>query len=263
MYDFAFSQIFGNQRNIGNTKAFLKSFLDIPEADYDRLEVQNPALGRFFRQDKSGVVDLKLSTKSGRVIHIELQVKKRSHLKNRILYYAARLVGDQLKWGDNYGKLHQVISVVICDHVLLENEPSYINRYELRNSANNSFTDMLKLVILELPKVPGQADSGVWPWLRFFKCERKEEYEMLTQEYPELKKAVFCAKRMSLLARWRDYQFHKNLWKEDERMLLLQARTEGAECKTLEFALKMKNRGRPLAEIVEDTGLPVETIERL
>jgi len=130
---------------------------------------------------------------------------------------------------------------------------------------------MLKLVILELPKVPGQADSGVWPWLRFFKCERKEDYEMLTQEYPELKKAVFCARRMSLLARWCDYQFHKNLWKEDERMLLLQARTDGhteglaegetkgEERKTLEFARKMKNRGRPLAEIIEDTGLSAET----
>jgi len=69
------------------------------------------------------------------------------------------------------------------------------------------------------------------------------------------------------LARWRDYQFHKNLWKEDERMLLLQARTdghaEGEKHKTLEFAQKMKSRGRPIAEIVEDTGLSAETIERL
>lgn len=263
LYDFAFSQIFGNQRNIDNTRAFLKSFLDIPGADYDRLTVQNPILGRFFRQDKTGVVDLKLCTKSGRIIHIELQVKKRSHLRNRILYYAARLIGDQLKWGEKYVKLHQVISIVICDHVLLEEESSYINQYELRNSANHSFTDMLKLVILELPKLPKLADSGVWPWLKFFKCEREEEYEMLTQEYPELKKAVFCAKRMSLLEKWRDYQFHKNLYKEDERMLLLQARTDGHTEKAIEIARKMKNRGRSLAEIVEDTGLSPEDAAKL
>jgi len=267
LYDFVFAEIFGNQRNIDNTRAFLKTLLDIPEDDYARLTVENSILKRFFRQDKMGIVDLKLSTKSGSIIHIELQVEKKAHFKNRILYYVARLIGDQLKWGDNYGKLHQVISVVICDHVLLEDEPSYINQYELRNSANNSFTSMLKLVILELPKVPEQADSGVWPWLRFFTCKKKEEYEMLARRYPELEKPIFCVRKMSLIEQWREIRFHKNLWKEDERMGILQAQMDGhaegrAEEKQ-EIALKMKNRGRPLAEIVEDTGLSAETIERL
>ena len=130
--DYVFAQVFGNQRNIANTRAFLKTLLDIPGDDYDQLTIDNPVLGRFFRQGKTEVVDLKLSTKSGKIIHIELQVEKRANLKNRIVYYAARLVGDQLKWGDDYNKLHQVISIVICDHKLLEDEDSYINVYELR-----------------------------------------------------------------------------------------------------------------------------------
>ena len=265
--DFAFAQIFGNQNNIGNTRAFLKTLLDIPEADYDRLTVENSILKRFFRQDKMGIVDLKLSTKSGRIIHIELQVNKRTHLKNRILYYAARLVGDQLKWGDQYKQLHQVISIVICNHVLLEEEPSYVNRYELRNDKNRSFTDMLKLVILELPKLPPEVDSGIWPWLKFFTCTKKEEYDMLASEYPELEKPIFCVKKMSLMEKWRDYQFHKNLWKEDERMLLLQAqidgRAEGQAESSLAIARKMKDAGRPLCEINEFTGVPAETIEKM
>ena len=67
LYDFVFAQIFGNQRNIDNTKAFLKTLLDIPEKDYDRLTVTSPVLQRYFPQDKMGVVDLMLNTKSGKI----------------------------------------------------------------------------------------------------------------------------------------------------------------------------------------------------
>lgn len=77
MQDFAFAEIFGNQRNIENTKGFLKTLLDIPEDDYGQLTVVSPVLGRLSRKGKSGVVDLKLSAKSGAVIHIEMQVEKR------------------------------------------------------------------------------------------------------------------------------------------------------------------------------------------
>ena len=275
LYDFAFAQIFGNQKNINITKAFLKTLLDIPEDDYDKLTIVSPFLKRFFQRDKLGVVDLKLSTKSGRIIHIELQVNKRSNFRSRVLYYAARLLGDQLQWGDDYDKLHQVISIVICDHDLLEEEESYINVYELRNRENRRFTNLLKVVILELPKIPKKDDSPVWPWLRFFTCERKEEFEMLARKHPELEEAVFCAKKMSLMEKWRDIRFHENLRKVDERMLLKQAQidghkeghieglAEGSENEKLVIARKLKGRGRPVEEIAEDTGLSVDVVEKL
>ena len=131
--DFAFKQIFGEQQNIDNTRAFLKTLLDIPEDEYDRLTVVSPNLGKIFRRGKTGIVDIKLTTKSGKIIHIELQVEKRTNSRDRILYYSARNIGGQLNWGDDYNKLHQVISVVICNHSLLEEENYYFNEYKLRN----------------------------------------------------------------------------------------------------------------------------------
>ena len=229
LYDFVFAQVFGNQRNIDNTKAFLKTLIDIPEDDYERLTVVNPVLGRFSRRDKSGIVDLKLSTKSGKIIHIELQVNKEANLRSRILYYAARLLGDQLKWGEDYNELRQVISIVICDHALLEEEESYINVYKLRNEKIRSFTELLQVVILELPKLPEAADSGVWPWLQFFKCKRKEEFDMLAQKYPELEKPIWCAKKLSLGERWREYWFHQHIRAMDERARQQQLRIEREE----------------------------------
>jgi len=225
--DFVFTQIFGEQRNIDNTKGFLKALLDIPEDEYDTLTVVSPILGKLTKRGKTGIVDVRLTTKSGKIIHIELQVQKRSNMKSRITYYSARQISDQLNWGDDYEKLHQVISIIICDHVLLEDEESYINDYEMRNKNNKSFTNLQKIVILELPKLPAVADGTVWPWLKFFKCEKKEEYEMLERRYPEMEKPIYCAKKMSLFAKWRDIRFHKNLWKVDERMLLKAAKEDG------------------------------------
>jgi len=299
LQDYVFSEIFGSQKNIDITTSFLKTLLDIPEEEYGKLTVVSPILRRLFRTEKSGIVDLKLSTKSGNIIHIELQVEKRKNLRSRILYYASRLIGDQLKWGDDYDGLHQVISIVICDHNLLEEESEYMNIYELRNEKNRSFTKLLRIIILELPKLPETVDKTVWPWLKFLKCTEKEEYEMLALKYPELEKPVFCAKKMSLIEKWRDIQFHKNLWKVDERMLfeqakidghaaghaeghaegreegraegltegreegLVEGRAEGLTEGKLEIAGKMKRAGRPFNEIAEFTGLSLETIEQL
>ena len=40
--DFVFKLIFGDQRNVDILAAFLKSVLDIPDAEYDRLTIVDP-----------------------------------------------------------------------------------------------------------------------------------------------------------------------------------------------------------------------------
>ena len=67
--------------------------------------------------------------------------------------------------------------------------------------------------------------------------------------------------------KWRYIRFHENLYKVDRRMILKQAHddglAEGSESEKLKIARKMKDRGRSVKEIAEDTGLSVETIEKL
>jgi predicted transposase/invertase (TIGR01784 family) len=271
LYDFVFKEIFGNQQNIGNTRAFLKTLLDIPEDEYDRLTVVSSGLRKLFRGDKGGLVDLKLTTKSGKIIHIELQVQKKSDMRNRVLYYAVRLIGDQIKLGEDYEKLHQVISIVICDHNLLEEEDCYINEYQLRNKKNNSFTKLLKIVILELPKLPETDNNAVWRWLYFLKCKSKEEFEMLAKKYPEMKEAVSCVKKISLLERLRYHHMLNNLAKTDRRMLLKQqwldgkaeGKAEGMTEGKLETARNALAKGLPLEVIHEITNLDIDTIKNL
>jgi predicted transposase/invertase (TIGR01784 family) len=299
LYDFVFKEVFGKKKNIEITKAFLKTILDIPEDDYDKLSIGSPSLGRRFLKDKEGIVDVLLTTKSGKIIHIELQVEKVPNMKSRILYYGARLIGDQLNWGDDYNELHHAVSIVICDHILLKNESSYINVYELRNENNNIFTDKLRVVIIELPKLPKTEDRALWPWLRFFKCEKKEDFEMLSKKHPEVKEAVKTVKYMSLTKQLRYMILNYNLGKIAERDIrnqmkkdareeglaegraegLAEGRSEGlaegraegrAEGLTeghaeaqFEIARRMKELGDSDERVHAITNLPLETIKSL
>ena len=52
---------------------------------------------------------------------------------------------------------------------------------------------------------------------------------MLAKKYPQLKKPIKCTERMGLLESIRDYQFHRNLAKVDERMLHEQWKDDGIE----------------------------------
>jgi len=261
--DFAFKQIFGEQQNIDITRAFLKTLLDVPADEYDKLTIVNPNLGKLVRRGKSGIVDIRLTTKSKKIIHIELQVEKRANMRNRITYYSTKQVSDQLKWGDDYNKIHQVISIIISNHVLLEEEESYINDYELRNKHNRSFTDLQKLIILELPKLPETEDSSLWPWLRFLMCKKKEEYDMLKKKYPELEKPVRYANKMSLLERWRDERFHRNLAKIDEINLHEQIRIDARVDNKKEIARNALAEGSTPEFIQKITGLSLEEIAKL
>ncbi|MDR2181943.1 MAG: Rpn family recombination-promoting nuclease/putative transposase [Treponema sp.] len=271
--DYVFTFLFGDRRNIEILAAFLKSVLDIPEPDYDSLIVVNPLLRRLFRWQKSGIVDVRVSDKSGRIIHIELQVSKSPKLRNRVLYYTTKLLWEQLKRGDDYDRIHQVISVVICDHVLLEEETDYVNGYSISNDRSQKhFTDLLKIITIELPKLSESVGADkIWPWARFLRCRTKEEFETLAAAYPEVEMAVAVLKKLSWSERWRLTREQESLWRTDLRLMkegaLEEGRAEGLaegrEEGKREIARRLKARGRPAAEIAEITGLAADEVERL
>jgi predicted transposase/invertase (TIGR01784 family) len=280
--DYVFSVLFGDQRHINILAAFLKSVLDIPEEDYASLTIVNPFLKRLFKSDKTGIVDVRVTTRSGRVIHVELQVHKIEHMPKRLLYYAAKLLVEQIRSGQDWGKLHQVISIVICNHTLFSEEPSYINTYELLNCRTNyRFTDLIRFIILELPKLPNKEDGRVWPWLKLFTCTRRAQYEELVREHPEVNMALGVLKEMSLIGRFRALAEAREIQRRDNaarmeylrregwetgleegrRTGLEEGHREGSRQKQLEIARNMKAEGFSAEQIARFTGLSPEDAE--
>jgi predicted transposase/invertase (TIGR01784 family) len=227
---------------------------------------------------------------------VELQVRKALYMRERLVFYLAKLLEEQIKRGEDWKKLHQVVSIVICDHSLLPEERSYINVYELRNGlTNKSFTNLVKLIILEVPKLSEKEEGGVWPWLKLFTCKRKEQYEELGKLYPEVNVAISVLKELSLIGRIRMLAEAREIQRRDNQAALeydlmeVQERghkegfeqgieqgiaqgieqgiergiEQGSRQSRLEIARRMKNRGIRPDQIAEDTGLSPEDIAGL
>ena len=86
---------------------------------------------------------------------------------------------------------------------------------------------------------------------------------MLAKKYPQLKKPIKCTKRMGLLESIRDYQFHRNLAREDEICLHLQWKEDGKAEEKLAIARNLFAEGSTPEFVQKITGLSLEEIARL
>ncbi|GHV74833.1 hypothetical protein AGMMS49940_21350 [Spirochaetia bacterium] len=243
--------IYGDQKNIGITAELLKPVLGIPPEEYDTLTIQDPHLRRRWKKDKQGILDLLLTTKTGKGINVEVQVELYKAMVQRIIYYQAKLMAEQLKDGYQYDKLRQTISVIITNYTLLPEETDYMNVYELRNSVSGGrFTDLQKFVILELSKLP-EIDDGrpVWPQLRFFKCKTEEDLTMLLKKHPEIKPVAAEYRRISLSERFRSIADHKEKQRRDEWAAHEYIRDEGRAEGRAESQQVIEALTRELAEL--------------
>jgi predicted transposase/invertase (TIGR01784 family) len=159
----------------------------------------------------------------------------------------------------------------------------------------SAFTDLIKIVTLELPKVPQETDrNGAWPWARFFTCKEEEEFDMLAKEYPEVGKVVGVLKKLSWGERRRMIAEQEEIWRKDRAAMADDARAEGRERgraegrekgmaegiaigtektrreeqekayrEKLEAARRLKAKGLSVELIAESLELPHETVEGL
>ena len=85
---------------------FIASVLDIDVNDIQNIEIRNTEIlpdvidGKYSRLDVSISVD-------GKLINIEMQVKKLTDFKERVLFYWSKLYTDDLKKGETYRRLSQ------------------------------------------------------------------------------------------------------------------------------------------------------------
>ena len=90
------------------------------------------------------IIDVKLHTKTRKVIHIEIQLKVSPELKKRIILYESKLITEQIGSGDDYDAIKKVISIIITDEDLNPVSPRYHHRFTFFDpDASIEFTDIL------------------------------------------------------------------------------------------------------------------------
>ena len=83
--DLIFKKIFGDHKNKNILKDFLQSVLDLPAEEYDKIEVVDPHSKACVFDDKECILDIKLHTKSKKIIDIEMQVRHSPVMKQRVV----------------------------------------------------------------------------------------------------------------------------------------------------------------------------------
>ena len=263
--DIIFKLLFGDERSIELLTDFLKSVLRLPADDYDEVILIDPHLKREYPGDKLGILDIKVKTKSKKTIDIEIQVLPSPELRERIVFYNAKMIAEQMGVGDPYAKLKRVISIIITDFDFIPESKRYHHRYTLYDpGAKSEFTDIIEINTLELVKRPKDEDgTELWNWMYFLSASSKEEFDMIAEKSPQVKKAVVRLMELSADERTRLLYESRQKMEWDIRARERGARSEGETLKAFAIAKKMLIRNRPIDEIIEDTELTREEVESL
>ena len=154
---------------------------------------KDPHLIREHPADKLGIIDEKVKTKSGKTIHIEIQVAPLPHMRERIAYYDSKMITEQIGKSEKYADIKQVISIVITENELIPNSTNYHHRFTMYDPANGvELTDIVEVHTLELCKIPAEVenDQRLLYWMRFIRAEGEIELEAVGNKDPLIKKAV-------------------------------------------------------------------------
>jgi predicted transposase/invertase (TIGR01784 family) len=257
--------------------SFLKSFVDLPDEDYAEITVADPNLVPEVKDGKTCVLDLKLRTRAGEIVHIEIQRDDTGEMRDRWAIYGSKLLSAQAKAGSPYKNVKRVITVLITEFTLLKQTADYHTDFFLRNGDGSIvLTKALEFHLFELSKIPRNEDGRhVWRWLKFLSAGTKEEFDMLQQTYDELQKPVARLMEMSEdeIFRHRKDAWDRARWDEEARIRLNRAegKAEGeaigeargkAEGKA-EVALNLREKGIPVDIIAATTGLTPDEIVAL
>ncbi|GBU20666.1 hypothetical protein R80B4_00545 [Fibrobacteres bacterium R8-0-B4] len=228
IYDLIFKLVFAKCPDL--LRQLLQALINLPPGEFGKVVVVDPNVYPEYNDGKSGVLDIKVTLRSKKIVNVEMQQRKIAHLRERVLYYCAGMIGEQVVRSDKYSNIKRVVSITIANHTVIpDNE--YHHRYTLFDPKTGSeFTDLLEVHLIELPKLPKTGDdSDMWWWMKFLTTNTKEGLTMIAEKKPSLKKAVerlwTVSEDKSIRARMKSIR----MFEMDQRVIRDEAVEEGVE----------------------------------
>lgn len=269
--DFVFKLIFGDEKNKDVLIAFLSAVLRLPKEEFEGLELLNTELLREFKEDKKGILDIRVKTKNNEHIDIEIQILPTEFMAERTLFYWSRMYNSQVNSGDTYDKLEKCITINIVDFERIPIDKIHTRFHIVEDDTGYKLTDILEIHFLELPKLKKLQDlkdmnDPILEWLEFIDAESREGMEMLASKNENIKTAYEILQRVSKSKEARMAYEARQAELMDQMTREKTARKEGLEeganSKAIEIA---KNLIGLLDDetISEKIGLSIEQIKEL
>ena len=260
-YDVIFRLFFADERNEDDLIDFLKSVLRLSDDEYQSIEIADPHLLPDYVGDKYAVIDIKLHTKTRKVIHIEVQLKVSPTMRNRILFYTSKLITEQIGEKDQYDKIQKVITIVITEERIVPNSDRYFHRFAFSDlEAMVEFSDLEEIYTLELGKVPAEPDgTKKYDWAKFIAAETEEELDMIAQRNPQIQRAAVKLRELSADEKARD-MFERQLKGRRDFVMHTDGAVKDARVNIARNALR---KGMSVDDVVDITTLTRTEVEAL
>lgn len=149
--DYGFKVSFANEKDTTFLKMALTLLMktNAPVSDVKLTKNEFTSLTEFSR---NGLYDVRCEDKKGSQYIVEMQVDNLAWLIERLLYYASQLISLQVfKGKGGFKKLKPVYCICIVNHALTDHKGFY-HKYQLRDEGNQTLTDKVTFVIIELSK---------------------------------------------------------------------------------------------------------------
>ncbi|MEQ8156579.1 MAG: Rpn family recombination-promoting nuclease/putative transposase [Clostridiaceae bacterium] len=200
--DFAFKLIFGDEKNKDVLIAFLSAALKLPKEEFHGIKLLNTELFKEFKEDRKGILDIRVETVEGKQIDIEIQILPTRFMPERTLFYWSKMYNSQIVSGDTYDRLKKCITINIVDFECVPVEKIHTIYHITEDETGYKLTDILEVHFLELPKldklrVIEETADPVIDWLQFIDSDSKEGMEMLAKKNENIKSAYHILQKIS------------------------------------------------------------------
>lgn len=264
--DFVFKLIFGEEKNKRILQAFLSTLLRIDKKELEDIKLLNTELLKKFKEDKKGILDVRVETKDGKHIDIEIQVLPSKHMAERSLFYWGKMYTGQISPGDTYDKLQKCIAINIVNFEHIPLNKIHTKFHILEYDTGYKLTDALEIHFLELPKLEKieeikDIDDPSLDWLRFINAESREEIEVLVKTNNDIKDAYEILQEISQSKEKRQAYEARQAEIMDQMTREKAAKEEGVDISIQIFKYLKENKG--VEEIVKLTGVSKEKVEAI
>ena len=248
---------------------FLKSILRFPDGEYESIEIADPHLLPEYLGDKYAVIDVKIHTKTRKIIHIEVQLDVPPNMRNRVVFYNSKLITEQMGSGDQYDKIQKAVTIVITGENFIPDSSRYFHRFTFNDMDTGvEFTDLKEICTLELGKLPNEPDgTSKYDWAKFIAAETEEELDMIANRNPQVKRAAVKLRELSADESARDMFERREKGRRDFNAFMDDAekkgRNEGRNEGRAEVARNLLKMNMPMEQIITATGMTKVEIEAL
>ena len=236
---------------------------------------------------KESIIDVKAKTKDNKTVIIEFQLCGNMNFVDRIFYYISKNIVNELHESEDYQEVQKIISINLLDFNLNFGDEGKPHRcFKLIDTENQNISlDYIQMHLIEVRRFINILENStieelkknkLLTWMKFFTSnnlelienELKEANPIMTNAIEEYKRFTSDDKLMRAYAARDAFLVGQKMMLSRERKEgklegIKEGKLEGEKNKSISIAKNLKKSGLDIKFISENTGLPIDEIEKL